>query len=675
MSLGIFQVPGQANRRKLRVFLATLAVALIITLGFTWLRAPEYRASARLEITPSTAATVSWVMQPEYRASTQSEKTRAAATGTLPRQSVSEPGSASSFLTEVQVLTSRRVLELVAANLRRSGYDLSALGPDPVAGIQSRMEAIPVPATNVVELVATAERSDLLAPLINTTISVYQDMLAKAYNESSGDSKARADDEVAKLERIVAAKRRDVEAFRLRNNIVSLERDENEVLARVRNLSTSLRLANEKAAAAEGKLGSLTESTATGQVVARSKDNPTLANLEQRASKIREELQTLERSFTPEYMAKDPQIVAERTRLAELERQIAAERAASHQTEVIEAKQELASAQGASARIQSEMSQGRQEAAQFTARFNEYKSRQDELAELETAYRDAVQRRAKLEASELERMPATKVLETATTPREPWRPLYWRDSALSLGGSLVIALIAMWLVELFNRPDPQPAVVLIQPSSAMPLRALAPNELTANPPLTTLEAAEPALLPSQPRLPRELRNDEITALLQSSGGNLLAPLLLLSGLTVEEALRLRWSDIDQTNSRVHVGDQSGRDIVIGAAVSRALADRANARASECVLDEGGRPATRDSVEANILCAALDAGIEEATQVTSDTLWHTYVAYLVRQGIRFSDLTRLVGSISPETLRQYSVLSPPGSRTPTENIASVLPPLR
>src|SRR5262249_51018875 len=213
-----------------------------------WLRAPEYRASARLEITPSTAATVSWVMQPEYRASTQSEKTRAAATGTLPRQSVSEPGSASSFLTEVQVLTSRRVLELVAANLRRSGYDLSALGPDPVAGIQSRMEAIPVPATNVVELVATAERSDLLAPLINTTISVYQDMLAKAYNESSGDSKARADDEVAKLERIVAAKRRDVEAFRLRNNIVSLERDENEGLARARKLSTSVRPAKQKAA-------------------------------------------------------------------------------------------------------------------------------------------------------------------------------------------------------------------------------------------------------------------------------------------------------------------------------------------------------------------------------------------------------------------------------------------
>jgi hypothetical protein len=42
------------------------------------------------------------------------------------------------------------------------------------------------------------------------------------------------------------AKRRDVEAFRIRNDIVSLQRDENEVLARVRNLSTSLGAANDR---------------------------------------------------------------------------------------------------------------------------------------------------------------------------------------------------------------------------------------------------------------------------------------------------------------------------------------------------------------------------------------------------------------------------------------------
>lgn len=643
MRLDFLQVTGRANRRRLRVFAATLGVALCVSLGFTWLRAPEYRASSRLEIAPANGAE-----------------------------------SPVPFLTELQVLTSRPILEPAVASLTRSGYDVSALGPDPVAGMQSRLEAIPVPGTNVVELSATGKRPDLLAPLINTTVSVYQDRLATAYRDSTGESQARADDEVAKLQAIVTTKRRDVEAFRMRNNIVSLEREESEVLARVRNLNTSLRSANERVAAAEGKLRSLTESAAAGEVVARSRDDPTLANLEQRASQIREELRSLERTFTPDYMAKDPSIIAQRTRLAELEGQIKAQLVVGQKAALLEAKQELASAQGATARIQSEMSLGRQEAMQFTARFNEYKSRQDELAELETAYRDAVQRRAKLEATERARRPTSHVLEAATTPREPWRPMYWRDTAVSVGGSLMLALLAMWLVEMFNRPDARPAVVLIQPSSAAQLRDIAPPALAANG-APALETAEPTLLPRQTSFPRELRDDEVSALIRASNasddGGLVAMLLLLSGASLDEALKLRWSDVDLVNNRIRVGDEQGRDVVLAGALRRVLARRAKEPGSNVVGAHGGRPATSDGVEAQILCAALDAGIDDATQITSDSLWHTYVAHLVRQGIRFVDLTRLVGNLSPEIVRRYSVLSPPGSRDRSHEIELVLPALR
>src|SRR5206468_478098 len=43
----------RTNRRRLLVFLGTLTIALVISLAFTWLRPPEYRATARLEITPA----------------------------------------------------------------------------------------------------------------------------------------------------------------------------------------------------------------------------------------------------------------------------------------------------------------------------------------------------------------------------------------------------------------------------------------------------------------------------------------------------------------------------------------------------------------------------------------------------------------------------------------------
>jgi succinoglycan biosynthesis transport protein ExoP len=643
----------RTNRRRRRVFLGTLVIALVLSLGFTWLRPAEYRASALLEITAATEAP--------------------AARG--PGGNVSE--SAKPFLTEVQVLTSRPVLEAVAARLVHDGRDLSGFGPDPVAGMQSCLDAIPVASTNVVELVATGQRPELLAPLVDTIIGVYQDRLAETFRSATSESMAQADDEVKRLETTVSAKRRDVEAFRLRNDIVSLQRDENEVLARVRNLSTSLSTANDRVAAAEGKAHALSESAAAGKAAVRARDDPTLASLEQRASQIREELRDLERGFMPEYLAKDPKVIAERARLVELEQQIVAQRAAGQQTAILEAQEELASAQGAAARIQNEMSSSRQEAAQFNARFNEYKSRQGELDELETAYRDALQRRAKLEASERARTPTTKVLEAATTPQEAWRPLYWRDTAFSLGGSLALALLAMWLVELLNRPEPQPAVVLIQPQPGA-LRYEAPPHALANgsAPAMSLEVTEPTLLPRQSTFPRELLHDEVAALIRASDDeSRLVILLLLSGVNPDEVLELRWSDIDLARGVMRVGGASGRDIVLGVALRRVLEAAPRVPESELLMRSSGRPTTRGSIDAQILCAAYDAAIEDAPQVTSACLRHTYLAFLVRQGIRFADLTRLVGPLPAEVVSAYSALSPTGVRLGSARVHLLHPALR
>ena len=114
--------------------------------------------------------------------------------------------------------------------------------------MQSRLEAIPVASTNVVELVATGPRPELLAPLLNAIVAVYQNRLARAFRSATNESMAQADDEVKKLEATVVAKRRDVEAFRVRNDIVSLQRDENEVLARVRKLrSNGIRASKKRA--------------------------------------------------------------------------------------------------------------------------------------------------------------------------------------------------------------------------------------------------------------------------------------------------------------------------------------------------------------------------------------------------------------------------------------------
>jgi uncharacterized protein involved in exopolysaccharide biosynthesis len=154
--------------------------------------------------------------------------------------------------------------------------------------------------------------------------------------------------------------------------------------------------------------------------------------------------------------------IALRTRLTELERQIGVQRETSRKAALVDAQEELASATAAAARIQGQIASGRVEVGQFTARLNEYKSRQDDLTELEKTYREATQKQARLEASERARMPAAKMIEAASTPREPWRPLIGATPGIAAGGSLLLALLAMWLVELFNRTQPQPSVVVVR---------------------------------------------------------------------------------------------------------------------------------------------------------------------------------------------------------------------
>lgn len=647
---------ARANRRRFQVFLGTLLVALAISLSYTFLRPAEYRATARLEITPGVGSV-----------------TAGGGPGQLPEPASDSPKS---FLTEVQVLTSRPVLERAASLVARAGRDLSAFGPDPVDGIQSRLGATPVTNTNVVELVATNAQPELTAPIINAVIAVYRDYIMEAYRGTTDNTLAAAAEETKKLEAAVAAKRREVEAFRRQHHIVSLERDENATLARAKNQSVALATANERLATAEGRLRSLTESVAAGKAVVRARDDPTLANLEQRASQAREDMRDLERTYTPEYLAKDSRAIALRTRIAELERQVSIQREASQRSALNEAQQDLASAQEAARRLQNQMTSDRQQAGEFAARFNEYKSRQDELAELETAHRSAVQRKVRLEASERARMPSIKVLEAAVTPQQPWRPLYWRDAAISAAGSLLLALLVMWLVELFNRPEPQPAVVIAQSLGGYPYARPPEALIAADVPPAALPSQATRLLAQHPPLPRELSEEQVATLLHAANDpDRSVIMFLLAGASPEELIALRWGDIDLDRRLAQLTGPSARQIPLPDALGDLLGAQPAQDAERWLIPADDRPALRDGIDTRLLCVAHDAGFDEASDVTADCLRHTYIAWLVRQGIRFADLVRIVGPLPRAVLAQYSSLPSLDRREAPGEVDMVHPALR
>ncbi len=645
-----------ANRRRLRVFVATFLVASVLSLTYTFIRPAEYRASARVQINPGSLVTEA--MRP-----------------TGGSQGAEAPRS---FLTELQVLASRPVVEAVASRLASvMGPRIDALGPDPLTKMQSSLQISPAKDTDVVELSAAGRDPDLTAALVNGVIEVYRDQLDGAYRESSSEALDRISDEVAKLAASVAEKRRSVEAFRLRNDVISLEREENQVIARSRGLSTSLNTANEKLALAEGKLNSLRDSAAAGKAVVRAKDNPTLANLEQRASQIREELRELERVYTPDYLAMDARARAQRTRLAELDQQIATQRQLAQQAAIAEAEEEVASARQVATGLQRQLSADRPAVQQQAARLSQFKSLQEDLAQLELLHRDSVQRKAKLEAGERARRPLVTVIEAAVPPQEPYRPLYMRDAAISVVGSILLALLTVAVVEIFNRSDPQPMILVPQPIGypALGGQSVERAALYGRTALG-IEGHSPGLLTATPEMPRELAAEEIGRLVAAGAQEVrLAALLLMSGLGPDELVDTRWSDLDTETGQLRIGRRSPRTVEILEPTLRILRSMTR-KPDECVLaGNPDGPMTVDELNSDLLYAAHDAGIDRPAEVTADALRHTYVAFLARQGIRMTDLVKIVGRLQPEEAARYSALSTSGARLAMSEVERVMPGIR
>jgi integrase len=292
---------------------------------------------------------------------------------------------------------------------------------------------------------------------------------------------------------------------------------------------------------------------------------------------------------------------------------------------------------------------------------------------MQALYRAAVERKLRLEASELGRKPVVEILEAATTPRQAWRPLYGRDAAISLAGSLLLGLLTMWLVELFNRSEPQPAFIIGQPVA----NGMLPDQTDVLPPslagVRTLGHASRPLLAEHPALPRELRQEEVAALLDAaSEAGRLGMLLLLSGISPQEALALTPDDVNLGQRRIHVAGAPARDIAICETLAGPLAQRLAHPGPQLLADAQGHPMTMDDLDAELLCAAHDAGIESPAEVKPVALFHTYVGFLVRQGIRFADLVQISGRLPAEMMAAYSALAPRGSRLPLEAVELVLP---
>ena len=157
---------------------------------------------------------------------------------------------------------------------------------------------------------------------------------------------------------------------------------------------------------------------------------------------------------------------------------------------------------------------------------------------------------------------------------------------------------------------------------------------------------------------RELTPEETLSLSRAADVDTrMAIALLLSGISPEEALNLRWRDVDPEHAVVRIEGECARTVPLSTNTARYVATESRLPDAPLLRGPAGRPATLETLATQLLNAAHDAGLERVHEITPHALRHTYVAFLVRQGVRFGDLAQLVGQLPAATLAAYSGLAP------------------
>jgi hypothetical protein len=534
------------------------------------------------------------------------------------------------------------------------------------------LRADPVEGTQVVELSAEGRQQDFLPRLVNTIAEAYRQHVTDAYKGTASSTDAEVSDEARALDAQVTAKREAINIFRKRYDIVSMEHNENDVLANIEGLSQSYTDANERLAKARGRLQALRISAASGTIGARAKDDPTLADLEQRVSALREQWEDLQRRYTTGFLTLDPDAKAMQARLQNLEGQLAAQRAVSGRAALADAQQELSAAQAEVERLRQDVADNQKQAQEFATHLNDYKALREDLDHLEGMHRGALDRLEKLQASERERAPRAELLEAAAPNLEPWRPDYRLDAAIALAGSFAFGLFAVWFADFISGPLPSPAA-FVEHSWAPGLLAREPAS-----PVHALSAPPVGQLPAPTPPPRELTNGEITALFAAAPDDArLTMVALLTGMRPEELATLRWDDIDRNAGLIRVNGESARTLPLTQPFGSLIAARqATPQTAATVLhDARGHPLAVDEIEPLVLYSAYDAGLDRPNEVTAGALRYTYLSFLLRQGIRAADIGRILGRIPQNELVTYMQLHSPAVRLPFEQIDRLLPALR
>ena len=638
--------------QRLKVFLAVFLLTVAIGMGLLLLKTPIYQAAATVELRPSDDP--------------------AQADGPVDFQFL---------LTQVQTITSRSLLEKVVDQI---GGDI--VGPEGVAELnrlEDSLRAEPVQGTALVRLTAVGENPELLALTVNTLIDVYGEQLRRKRLARRSGSTAALGRQEGTLKRNIVEKRRELALFQERYDITSLEREENDVLTRVKSLAADRDKAVARARETEAALEQVEEAVGNGELVLLADDKKLLAGLGSQISVLQGDLRGRAKVFTKRHMALDPSIRKIRERLKALLAQRAALEKSAQREALIRVRQARDEAASTLRRVEAELQRHKAAAKQFSARFQQFKTLNTELAELEKRHQQVRNQLTRLDLNRAAATARMEVLEKAKPPTRAAHTQYLRDASLVLGVALVLSLFAVWLVEFLGRSqsDNDGPTTKVSVELGDSIRLSPPMPMSA--PVLDSDRAGVGQLNHAPVSGR-LTNDvpssagdnagqvlseaDLEALwLASEGESRLLLALLLNGCGPDELLQLKGSDLDLESAELGIGE---RIVPLSSALHDLIAAMPSLAPDQPLLH--GESADPGGVNALLGCAAIDAGLQQPMSITAERVQRSYLAWLVAQGAKLSELKRVAGPLSPAYLSTFAAWSPAGPGLTLEDIDPFLP---
>ncbi|WP_439106194.1 hypothetical protein [Congregibacter sp.] len=252
-----------------------------------------------------------------------------------------------------------------------------------------------------------------------------------------------------------------LEEYRAENEIISMERQENAVLAQLDGLNTSLNNAVEEEVRSKSYLDTLRASLAAGKQVVPQSDRSDVAAMAQQLAELRSRLGELRAHYTDDYIRKDPRLREIPEQVEELQRELGEAYALGTQAELDNAERSYAAARQSVASISRRLEEHKQSVADFNTIYATHEALVEDLARLEELNRETQARQVQIQVRQVDKYPQVSVIDWPSPDAVRVGPPY----LMLLGGTLLAAVgtgvFVTWLYSYLHPRTATPAYVTL----------------------------------------------------------------------------------------------------------------------------------------------------------------------------------------------------------------------